>query len=241
MKKLWVLLLTMVLVFGYLGTSNATLFDRGGGLIYDDVLDITWLQNTNYGAGSIYDNGNSITDGRMTWPNAVEWAENLIFYDSVRDIDLENWRLPNIEPVNGAAWNQNFTYDGSTDFAFNILSENSEMAYMYHVNLGNISAYDLQGNSQVDYGLNNTFIFQGLQECAYWSSVWGLAEDGWAGAPLGFHFEKGLQDEGYRMNECGAWAVMDGDVAPVPEPSTMLLLFTGLIGLAGFRRKQLKK
>ena len=29
-------------------TAQAGLFDRGGGLIYDDFFDITWLQDANY-------------------------------------------------------------------------------------------------------------------------------------------------------------------------------------------------
>ena len=29
------------------GASHATLFDRGGGLLYDDVLNITWPQDAN--------------------------------------------------------------------------------------------------------------------------------------------------------------------------------------------------
>lgn len=30
-----------------LGNAQAGLFDRGGGLIYDDDLNITWLSNAN--------------------------------------------------------------------------------------------------------------------------------------------------------------------------------------------------
>ncbi len=36
---------------GFTGAAQATLIDRGSGLIYDDELNITWLQDANYGAG----------------------------------------------------------------------------------------------------------------------------------------------------------------------------------------------
>ena len=46
-------------------TANAALVDRGGGLIYDDVLNVTWLQNANAALGSSYDNIDGT--GRMIW------------------------------------------------------------------------------------------------------------------------------------------------------------------------------
>ena len=53
MKKQLVFLSTLLLFFGVLGIANATLWDRGGGLLYDDVLNITWLQNANYAASEV--------------------------------------------------------------------------------------------------------------------------------------------------------------------------------------------
>lgn len=58
-------------------------------MIYDTDLDITWLQDANFAATSGYDG-----DGKMTWDQAVSWADGLLYYDVVRDVALDDWRLP---------------------------------------------------------------------------------------------------------------------------------------------------
>jgi hypothetical protein len=55
MKKSLVILCAMLLVFAFSTIASATLWDRGGGLIYDDFLKITWLQDANYAKTSGYD------------------------------------------------------------------------------------------------------------------------------------------------------------------------------------------
>jgi hypothetical protein len=40
---------------------------------------------------------------------------------------------------------------------------------------------------------------------------------------------------------CDAWVVQESPPNPVSEPTTMLLLGSGLVGLAGFGRKKIKK
>ena len=77
--------------------------DRGGGMIYDSVLNITWLQNANYAAteltdarrnaiiadvGSVaghtlvtsdFQKSGSAYTGKMTWWGAMAWAQDLTF------------------------------------------------------------------------------------------------------------------------------------------------------------------
>ena len=101
MKKI-VFILTLVVIFGISVLAEATLWDRGGGLIYCDTLDITLLQNANFGAGSSYDDGDNATDGKMNWDNAQDWADNLVYggYD--------DWRLPSASNQNGSVPNQGY-------------------------------------------------------------------------------------------------------------------------------------
>ena len=83
MKRV-VIVFFIVLLFSTTGVY-AELHDRGGGLIYDDVLNVTWLQDANYAHTSGYD-----LDGLMNRNDAFTWADNLEYggYD--------NWRLPSL-------------------------------------------------------------------------------------------------------------------------------------------------
>lgn len=59
------------------------LIDRGHGLMYDRLRDITWLQDTNYARSSGADK-----DGQMTWDAAMSWVSKLNYRG------IKGWRLP---------------------------------------------------------------------------------------------------------------------------------------------------
>jgi len=240
MKRVLILLVP-AMVIGFSGVAKATLFDRGSGLIYDDVLDITWLQDANYGAGTTYDDGSSSTDGKMTWANAVAWASNLSYYDSVRAVTYDDWRLPQTLPVDGTSeYDYDRSYNGSTDNGYNISapgtvhagSTGSEMAYMYYNNLGNLGYFDTSGSPQSGWGLQNTGLFINLQ-----SSVYGSGTEYAPGSSSAwiFHFRYGDQTSSGKVGEVFAWAVRSGDVAIVPIPGSIWLLGSVLAGLVGWR------
>ena len=74
--------LTMLLLVP--GLMHAELIDRGGGFIYDDVLDVTWTQNANI-------------NGLDTWAGQVAWAESLSLFDPIRGVTWDDWRLPSVD------------------------------------------------------------------------------------------------------------------------------------------------
>jgi len=82
------------LVLGVFSISaNAMLIDRGGGFIYDDVLDITWTQDANI-------------NGTDSWANQVAWADGLSLFDSVRNVTWSDWRLPTTSQPDPTCGNQ---------------------------------------------------------------------------------------------------------------------------------------
>lgn len=228
------------------GTAQAALHDRGGGMLFDDVLNVTWLQDANYARTSGYD-----TDGRMTWSAANVWAANLS-YGGYAD-----WRLATNAPQ-GSDWDITATNDGSTDRGYNITSTRNELSYMYYVNLGLVGEYSPAGVYQPNYGVfgNGTYggqadlgLVRNFQSAYYWSAAvyipgpfgysWALESRTGAMGAYGIQFAP----------EFYAWAVRPGDVGPslpdsdyignVPEPETYAMLLAGL-GLIGARRARKK-
>jgi hypothetical protein len=69
--------------------SPQALVDLGHGLVYDEALDVTWLQDARYAQTSGYDG-----DGLMTFEEANAWATALVFAGA------SGWRLPTFDPSN---------------------------------------------------------------------------------------------------------------------------------------------
>lgn len=182
-------------------TAKATLWERDGGFIYDDVNDITWLQDANYPKTIGYSAAHST--GYMTWQQATTWAAALELGDST------DWRLPTSGEVQG------FVADG-------------ELGYLYYTGLGN-EAWDTSFTSSFVDGYGNTVSFNNIQRLGYWTSTSATYGTNykWVFNFSNGSSDYVLKDGAPKY----AWAVHDGDISPsyflLAENGAKLLLETG--------------
>lgn len=179
------------LCFGLINESDAELFDRGGGMVYDDVLDIIWLQNASLGSGSEFDDGFSSSDGVMTWDSAVAWADSLVFGG------FDDWRLPSVD-VNGDHTDTGGPFNGIADCE--IVSEeecrDNELEYMARY------------NSVITPPI--AALFSNVQ-FLHWSGTESEVQPNLAFLTL-INLEGNTLATGINGSKAAAWAVRDGDL-----------------------------
>lgn len=204
------------LLVGLLFTAyaQAALYDRGGGLIYDDDLNITWLQDAYYADTTGYGNG-----AQMTWHEAVAWAADLVYYDSVRGVVYTDWRLPSTPNFDASC----DTFSGGVSSGYHCFG--SELGHLFYDEMGGLSGYSLTRVSNANYP-----IFSNIQDHPYWSGSEYSPDSRTAwifNMSAGYQRLDSKDDWNYNV-----WAVRDGDVAAIPEPNTWVLMLAGL-GLIG--------
>jgi len=212
----------IALLIGFVSSvAHAGLIDRGNGLIYDEVQDITWLQDANYAKTSGY-----AYEGNMNWNEAITWADELVYggYD--------DWRLFNASP-DDINCSESSTFHGTTKYGFNCTE--SELGHLFYNEFGltqEQSILEAAGDADFDLFIN-------VADYAYWS--------GTESSPLGpyalnFATSSGYQAIARKRGGVSGWAVRDGDVShdnvEIPEPSTFFVFSLGLMGLVSSRLKK---
>jgi hypothetical protein len=194
------------------GLSFGALLDRGGGLIYDTDLNITWLADANYARTTGY-----VNDGLMAWASATSWATNLSYYDSVRGVTYDDWRLP------------------TSDTCVGYNCTGSELGHLIYSELGGVAGQSIGTTHNANYSL-----FTNLRSSIYWSATvdaFDIYHSAWI-------FDTYWSGQGtlLKTSTLYAWAVRPGDVAAaasaVPVPAAAWLFSSGLIGLIGVARRK---
>lgn len=234
--------------------AHASLINLGNGLIYDDILNITWLQNANLAATETFGVAGIAADGTMTWDTAALWIQAM---NASNYLGYNTWRLPNLTPINGVSFNYDPIHDGSHDRGYNISdvgtvyagSTAHELAHLFYSTLGNdalcapsTATTDEACHSRATpayygpWGLQNTGPITGLVNYRYWYKFESEINESRA---FDFNFNDGQTGTGFKGNSFYAWAVLPGQAtAVVPVPAAAWLLGSGLIGLVAVSRRR---
>ena len=153
----------------------------------------------------------------MTWADAVAWADGLSFFDTVRGVTWDDWRLPLTSQPDPSCSTQSLDVPPQ---GLGVNCTGSEMGYLFNVEGIVASSPGLFTNVQ--------------QSLSYWS---GSEYAPFPSLAWNFGFGSGFQLADARNIVLFAWAVRPGDVAAqsVAEPGTAISLGAAL-GLLWLRR-----
>ncbi|MBG0861127.1 MAG: hypothetical protein IQL11_16635 [Bacteroidales bacterium] len=201
MKKNFIFMTFFVLVSPVI---SGELIDRGSGLIYDEDLNITWMQvaNTPYYPQYCIDYPERCrsSSGLMTYEQAqafIDWFNNV--YVLPWPAGERNWRLPITPTAPDMSCSQEF------NSGFGCIL--SELGHLYYVELGNLAG---------EGGLINRGPFLDIEiDFNYWTE-WDFVSPGTSDR-MSFKFRNGLQIRSDINESHYVWLVHDGDVAPRTE------------------------
>ena len=199
-----------VIVVGMPISANAALITSG--TVYYD-----WAERN-----LVYDTDLDITwldysHGVTNWDGQVAWANDLSF--TIDGVTYDNWRLPSAGASPLVGYNDT----------------SSEMGHLFYSELRMVN--QTIGGVTSTAKLNSSQYFDNLIAGFFWSGTEN--DDGSSNSVWAFYTNVGSQGATASKDYDGyGLAVIDGQVAPVPIPSTSLLLGTGLAGLIGARRKK---
>lgn len=184
---------------------NATLIDRGNGLIYDDDINITWVQD-----GTLF--------GKGPWQAANIWANSLVYGG------FDDWRLPSMPQMDPTCVSVE-----TIDYLKYKNCTAGEMGHVYYIELGNEHATNFIESRRNNYGL---FPFMKSQGDGHWTSTkfdpsleWLTDTEARIPGSDNFHWlfypGRGLKFVLGNGNNRHAMAVRDGDVVPADSSGTL--------------------
>ncbi|MHB8623496.1 MAG: Lcl domain-containing protein [Sulfuricaulis sp.] len=230
---------TLVFCFGWVAvatsTAQASLVDRGGGLIYDTDLNITWLADANLVASNTFGvSGIPIgTAGFMTWAKDQSWISAM---NAANYLGYNNWRLSTTLQPDTTCTNQRI------DDSFGYNCAGSELGHLFYNELGGVVGQSMTVTHNTNYNL-----FQNIQQSSstgispeyapsYGSSTEFALDNRYAWS---FDFNSGVQDIYYKDEVVHhSWPVHPGDVGTVPLPAAAWLFGSGLLGLLGIAKRR---
>jgi hypothetical protein len=189
---------------------------------YDLALDLSWLADANYAKTSKFN-----ATGLLAWDEANQWSSSLMLYG------ISNWRLPTLvdtgEPGCGYE-------NGGPDCGTSILLENSELAHLYYVTLGNTPGPDPISDVPAVMLTKKFGPFINVQSENYWTNV----QYPFFGGTTAWIFSPLFGSQGFDAKSIaqGSWLVHKGDILlAVHEPESFILCVFGLISTASLTRR----